>query len=68
MMYCPKCNGEAKVIDTVGNLEDKEVYRKRKCTVCGHVIYTVEIEVQQSNQFKIRWYSHHRTRKKEADS
>lgn len=60
MMSCPKCGGDAKVIDTVNNFEDDEVYRKRKCDDCGHIIYSVEIEVQMSKQFLDRWNEHHR--------
>lgn len=63
MMACPKCGGDAKVIDTVSNFEDEEFYRKRKCTDCGHIIYTIEIEVLETKRFKPRWYANHRHNK-----
>lgn len=67
MLVCPRCGEDAKVVDNVNNFFDDEVYRKRKCTDCGHIIYTVEREVQISKQFLDRWNKHHRqsyTRKK----
>lgn len=60
MLACPRCGGDAKVVDTVNNFFDDEVYRRRKCTDCGHIVYTVEREVQMSEQFLDRWNEHHR--------
>lgn len=39
-MNCPKCNGYMPVVDT-GNTGDT-VYRKRKCEICGAVVFTEE--------------------------
>lgn len=41
-MNCPNCNGYMPVVDS-GNTGDA-VYRKRKCSACGAVIYTEELE------------------------
>lgn len=49
-MRCPKCNGKAKVTDTINSAEN-EIYRKRKCLACGHVFYTTEFEVEQTTEF-----------------
>ena len=41
-MFCKECRGKTIVIDT-RSFED-EVYRKRKCLVCGRKFFTAEIE------------------------
>lgn len=35
-MKCPKCNGPLRVLDTVQNDKENEIYRARKCIECGH--------------------------------
>lgn len=40
-MVCPKCGGKVLVIDTAGE-RNNTVYRRRKCTVCGHSFFTKE--------------------------
>lgn len=66
-MNCLKCNGKVLVVDTV-NTSNNEVYRKRKCTECGHSFYTAEFEVEYDQGFADEWNANHRdtqaTRKK----
>jgi transcriptional regulator NrdR family protein len=45
-MICPKCKEKTKVIDISHNDSDNEEYRRRKCTACEHIFYTVEYEVE----------------------
>lgn len=59
-MICPKCFDDATVIDTVKNVDNNEVYRKLKCKSCGHKFYTLEYEVEYSNNFKKLWNEYHR--------
>lgn len=59
-MVCPKCNGKAKVIDTVQDTDNNEIYRKRKCQKCKHIIFTTEFEVRKTPQFKEDWAKYHR--------
>ncbi len=42
-MKCPKCNGlNIKVNQTLRVTGSDEIYRKRKCLLCGHNFDTVE--------------------------
>ena len=41
-MYCKECGGKTIVIDT--RSFENEVYRKRKCIVCGRKFFTAETE------------------------
>ena len=59
-MKCPKCNGEAGVVDSSFNPEDNEYYRRRKCKSCGHSYYTIEFEVSFDESFKETYTKHHR--------
>lgn len=59
-MKCPNCEGDVKVIDTVKNTDTNEIYRKRKCSVCGHVFFSIEFEVEQDERFKQEWLEHYR--------
>lgn len=63
-MKCPKCEGKVRVMDCV-NARNNEVYRKRKCTVCGNVFYTRECVVDPDEEFIEEWYTSYRTNKKE---
>lgn len=58
-MVCPKCEGEARVVDTVKTPEN-EVYRRRKCVKCDHGFYTVEFEADVTDKFRSEWTEHHR--------
>lgn len=47
-MTCPVCGGKVTVRDT--HVVHDEIYRRRMCTVCRHVYYTVEFEVEDPQQ------------------
>lgn len=51
-MKCPKCDGKARVMDTVPNLKEHETYRKRLCLECGHTFYSVEFETEPTARFE----------------
>ena len=57
-MKCPKCNGKLKVVDNV--MKNDENLRRRMCVDCGHTIYTVEFEVEDTPEFEIDWWNNHR--------
>ena len=41
-MTCPVCGAKSRVVDCRGDCE--VIYRKRLCTGCKHIFYTVERE------------------------
>lgn len=56
-MVCPKCEGKVSVIDVRHDQGSNETYRQRKCTVCQHIFYTVEFEVETNDKlFKVLRY------------
>lgn len=57
-MVCKKCGGGLWIIDNVHNLNN-ESYRRRKCKECGHIMYTIETEVEWDD-IKYRWSLYHR--------
>ena len=57
---CPKCGAPASVKDVVMNTDDNEQYRKKECTECGHVFFTLEFEVEADDCLLENWYAHHR--------
>jgi len=59
-MTCPRCNHKVVVADSVHNPATNETYRKRKCTTCGHVFYTIEFEVDCDDTFKDIWKRNYR--------
>lgn len=61
-MVCPRCGGKVRVIDSVNNTEENEIYRKRKCEYCELVFYTTECELRRDERFARDWYKHHRNR------
>lgn len=63
-MECPNCGGKTTVVDNSYNNDAKELYRKRKCTKCGHEFCTMEFEIDISDQLKKEWCEHHRTHTK----
>lgn len=58
-MTCPKCNGKVSVTDSVHAFANTE-YRRKKCTECGHIFYTAEVEVENDDKFKRAWARYHR--------
>jgi transcriptional regulator NrdR family protein len=59
-MTCPNCNGKVRVVDNTSVDARNEDYRKRKCTVCGHIFYTVEFEVECDESLKQDWVNYNR--------
>lgn len=59
-MKCPKCSGKVKVLDTVQTSEN-EIYRRRKCLVCGNIFFTTEFEVDITSDFLDEYHKHYRT-------
>jgi len=59
-MKCPKCGAQAKVIDVADVPENQEKYRKKVCTECEHVFYTVEFEAEVNESFKKLYIEHSR--------
>lgn len=57
---CPKCGGGTIVTDTVWNEQEQERYRRRKCTKCNHVFFTVEFEIVDNDRFRRDWNKCHR--------
>lgn len=59
-MDCPICNNKSDVIDSVKNPVQKETYRKRKCSKCGHIFYSVEFEAICDKRLMSDWFLYHR--------
>ena len=57
-MNCPKCGEVSKVWD-IAKAPD-ELYRKRKCGVCGHKFCTIEYEVEYDENFRKEWVKYNR--------
>ena len=53
-MLCKKCNSRLNVCETVNSL-DNEVYRRRKCSVCGNIVCTIEKEADNNLRFRLEW-------------
>lgn len=62
-MKCPNCNSEdtVKVVDSLST-DENEIYRKRKCTKCGHKFFTCEFEVEVNKRFKSEWVTYNNRR------
>ena len=60
-MVCNKCGGKLINTDTVNNCDTNEVYRRKRCTSCKHVMYTSEFEVERDNRFREEWNKYHRS-------
>lgn len=52
-MLCPACSNKLKVVETVRN--DEEVYRRKRCTVCGKLVFTLESEVEPDSAYRNNW-------------
>lgn len=60
-MICPKCGGKTTVEDNSFNPDTNELSRRRRCKACNHEFFTMEFEVECTEQFKKDWYDNHRT-------
>ena len=52
-MICPSCYSKLEVVDTVRDSD--KVYRRRKCKVCGELVYTLESEVKPDAEYRGTW-------------
>lgn len=62
-MTCPKCDGKTIVTDSV-NANQNTTYRRKKCTVCGHIFYTAEFEVEQTEKLHLTWNYYYRRKRR----
>lgn len=65
-MKCPKCMGKLTVTDTT--YVNNDIYRRRKCTVCGNILYTIEFVVEYDDMFKKEWNKNHRSNKSKKEN
>lgn len=59
-MVCSKCGGKTGVVDNSNT--DDEIYRIRMCKSCKRRFYTVEYEVEYSEDLIKTWNLHSRQR------
>lgn len=64
VINCPKCEGLLKIRD-YSKSSDGDLYRRRVCNKCGHTIFTIEFEVEQTEDFKKDWIKGYRQTAKE---
>ena len=63
-MNCPGCgSNKIRVIDVVHNNKRNETYRKKKCTECKNVFYTIEVKANIVPEFLDDWSNNHRAKK-----
>ena len=55
-MQCPKCCSRNYRVLITNNNFDAQTIRKRRCAACGHVWFTVEMEV---NRYAMGWSGLH---------
>ena len=51
-MECPECGYKTNIVKSVYNSDSNELYRKRRCAGCDSLFYTVEFEVELTEQIK----------------
>lgn len=58
-MLCSICGAKTTVVDTRKKLEDFEIYRRRRCKNpnCNHEFYTVEYEIDATDDTIKMWRS-----------
>lgn len=59
-MVCPKCGSKTQVKDNSHNYLQQEMYRERVCKSCCHKFYTVEIEIEDTPEFREDYLAGHR--------
>ena len=64
-MVCSRCGGKTRVIDNSNT--DEENYRTRRCMKCKSEFFTVEFEVESTNDFKHTYYMNSRQRKRKLE-
>lgn len=50
-MYCPKCNGKYKVVDS-RKTEDYRTWRRKECLSCHHRFITYEVSQSEYGQLQ----------------
>ena len=65
-MTCPKCDGNAIVVDSKSDCD--AVYRKRKCAVCNYTFYTEEVESIDAQRLFNRLSNEYRKERKKKGS
>lgn len=69
MVCCNKCNSKTRVLITITDVKNKEIYRYRKCLNCGHRFYTtakyVIVEEVEKEDSKSKFYKEMYSRKKD---
>ena len=63
-MKCPDCGGLLRGADILHIAENNENFRRRICTKCGKVVYTVEFEVEPDERFRKEWSTYASSRNK----
>ena len=58
-MKCPACGGRDYRALITNNLIDSQTMRKRRCQGCGHVWFTVEMEVPE---YAVGWSNRHESK------
>ena len=54
-MKCTICGERTRVVSTINNTDDFEIYRERKCLGCGRRYFTSEFEVDNDKDFRKLW-------------
>ena len=52
-MICVSCGGKLEVVDVLRDTDD--VYRRRKCKLCGRLLYSHESFVEPDDSFRATW-------------
>lgn len=58
-MQCPSCRGRNYRAVITNNLFEGQTVRKRRCVDCGHIWFTVELEV---SRYAIGWSHQHESK------
>lgn len=59
-MTCPCCGGKTAVVDVCTEVD--VIYRRRKCTECGHGFYTEEVECKLDEPIHVMRYKQRKNR------
>ena len=62
---CPVCWTKNTGISDSVRTFDNEVYRQRRCKGCGHIFYTMECIIEDSESFKEEWEYYCKCKKKD---
>lgn len=52
-MLCETCGGKLEVIEVLRDTDD--IYRRRKCRICGRLLYSHEFFVEPDDSFRATW-------------